>query len=188
MPREWPKKWQKDKKKKRKENTEDEYDIKLCFSHFKGLQLYLDNLEKKKKKTKKPTDSLDSQSFWCRRSRVDLRRCISTKYPCPRPHFEKLSCDVIIYYKRYIVFIPVSGTELLKPLEFLVMKTTKVSLVVLMRWLLDSTKGWGLIASGANHVIRGMELLGQPLSSWRGERPEVELSRPWPVISSIMPV
>lgn len=45
-----------------------------------------------------------------------------------------------IIRNMYLVFHPVSGTELLKLLEFL--KAMKVSFVMLMRWLLDLLKVW----------------------------------------------
>lgn len=83
---------------------------------------------------------------------MGLRTCISTKCLCPRPNFEKLLCDIMILDKKHTFSLcPIFGTELLKPLTFPVMKAIKVSLDVLMRWLVDPTKGWRLVANGANH-------------------------------------
>lgn len=49
------------------------------------------------------------------------------------------------------------GTELLKPSEFPVMRTIKVSFALLMSRLLETTQEW--VARGTNHVIRRLELL-----------------------------
>ena len=69
------------------------------------------------------------------------------------------ACDIVIYNKKCTFGLhPVSGTELLKPLEFPVMRAIKVSLVMLMRWFLESTQG----AFGVNLVIRGVELSVPP--------------------------
>ena len=61
-----------------------------------------------------------------------------------------------------LVFVPIFGTELLKPLPFSVMKAIKVSLDVLTRWLVDPTKGWRLVANGANHVIETWNFQSTP--------------------------
>ena len=54
--------------------------------------------------------------------------------------------NVEIYKKKYIVGLRlVSGTELLRLLEFPVIRAIKVPLVMLMELHLESTKGWGLI-------------------------------------------
>ena len=47
-------------------------------------------------------------------------------------------CDIVIYKKKYIFgHRPFSGTEILRPLEFLVMQAIKVSFGMLMRYNLD---------------------------------------------------
>ena len=62
----------------------------------------------------------------------------------------------MIYNKKYIF-----GTELLKPWEFLDDESHKGVFVMLMRFLLDPTLGWGLVAR-TNHVIRGLKLSTTP--------------------------
>ena len=43
-------------------------------------------------------------------------------------------CDIVIYKKYiYLVFVHVSGTEMLKSMEFPVIRATKLSFVTLMR-------------------------------------------------------
>lgn len=48
------------------------------------------------------------------------------------------------------------------------MKAIKAYFVMSTRWLLDGTWGWGLVASGANHVIRALELQSHPGPARRG--------------------
>ena len=57
-----------------------------------------------------------------------------------------------------------------------------VSIVVLIRWLLDSTWGWELVARGTNQVIRGLNILVQsPDFLGRGEC-WWWVNRQWPMI------
>lgn len=76
----------------------------------------------------------------------------------------------MIYQKIYVSIHLVSFPELLKSLEFPVVKAIKVSFVMLMRWLLESASGWGLVARGSSLVIRGLELSAPPPDLWGGER------------------
>lgn len=46
----------------------------------------------------------------------------------------------LIYHQKYIFGVPSPGTELLNPLDFTTMRVIKVSSVVFMRQLLESTK------------------------------------------------
>lgn len=73
----------------------------------------------------------------------------------------------------YLVFAPIPGTELLKPLEFLVKRMGKVSFVMLMMWLSvkpQICKGWRLVARGTNHRIKGLKCSVPLPNLWRGER------------------
>lgn len=47
-------------------------------------------------------------------------------------------CDTVTYIKNiYLVSVPFPGTEVLKPLEFPVMRVIKVSFAMLMMWFLE---------------------------------------------------
>lgn len=65
-----------------------------------------------------------------------------------------------------MIFIPISGIELLKLLGFpQVMRAIKESLVMLMRWLLESNYGWELIANQAKEGAGSWIHHQQPMSS-----------------------
>ena len=76
-------------------------------------------------------------------------------------------CDNVIYNKKYIF-----GHLHFWHRNFLSDKSTQVSFVILMRWLLYPTWGWGLVARGANREIRESEFYFHTLwplkrRSWR---------------------
>lgn len=54
---------------------------------------------------------------------------------CPKGPFRQKwglgRCDIAIYDKRYLVFVPFAGTKLLKPLEFPVMRTERCFVILM---------------------------------------------------------
>lgn len=67
----------------------------------------------------------------------------------------------------YLVFIPVAGTELLKPLDFLSVESGKGVFCYVNKVTFGATPGnlsWGrLVARGTKHVIRGWSHQSHPL-------------------------
>ena len=111
----------------------------------------------------------------------NMKRFLSTQVSIPLWFF---LLGVILWVIRrwmYLVFIPNSSTEHTKPFGIsLAMRAIKASFVLSMRWVL----GWGLVASGANHVIRRLELLCLPTPPppVRTEGLEIEFNHQWPMI------
>lgn len=62
----------------------------------------------------------------------------------------------------YLIFIPVSGRELLKHTKFLSDESIKLYFLTSMRGLLESVFGWGVAASRTKHEIKGLELSAVP--------------------------
>ena len=61
-------------------------------------------------------------------------------------NFVEVTHSVILWFtirNIYLVFIPIPDTELLKSLEFPVMRAIKMTFVMWKWWLLESTWGWG---------------------------------------------
>ena len=71
---------------------------------------------------------------------------------------------------RNIYLVPLSGTELLKPLEFLVLRLKKVSFVMLIRWLWKVRKGEGWLGCQDNQLIRELKLSVPSPDLWGGEK------------------
>ena len=76
------------------------------------------------------------------------------------------SCDTVIYKKYlYMVFMLISGPECLKnPWNFLSDESDRVVFFYINEVTFEEHLRTGLVASGANHVIRGLELPPTPTS------------------------
>ena len=53
---------------------------------------------------------------------------------------------------------------------------------MLNKCLLETNEEWGLVASGANPVIRKLELLAPPPHLGKGEELKVAFNLQWPII------
>lgn len=84
------------------------------------------------------------------------------------------SCEVVIYNRKQIFGLPpIPGTAILKPLEFPVMRVTKVFFVTSMTWLLDHL-GMGTGCQGNQPEIEFGTFNPTPWFLRSGEGLEVE--------------
>lgn len=79
----------------------------------------------------------------------------------------------------YLVFIAISDTEVLKPLES-PNKDKGVSCYA--EWIDAFKEGAALVARGTYLVIRELERAVPPPSSWEGRSTRVPLNHRWPMI------
>lgn len=88
-------------------------------------------------------------------------------------------CHSVIYKIHVFGLWTISGTELLGISS--VMRTIKLSSVMLTRWLLDLTWGWGLDARRADPGIRGLALsvASPPLGRREGLEAEAIANGQW---------
>lgn len=83
-------------------------------------------------------------------------------------------CDVVLYNKDVFGLWPLFQHRAPKILGIGLEESDQVSLVMLMRWLFESTQvtwGWRPVARGPNHVTWRLELSVPPLANFQeGER------------------
>ena len=118
------------------------------------------------------------QGFWFSRSGVGLRTCISAKCLCPRPNFEKLLCDIMIHDKKHMFSLcPYLWHRAAKTLDISCDESNKGISWCVNEVTVGPTKGWRLVANGANHEIETWNFQLHP--DLRKEKLEIEFSDQW---------